>query len=376
MTSRYLCFALTALLLLSSTAIAEAEPGTVRSYYGNYDASQKKSGFPAESLEAPVAVEWVSPVPARSYHLGVLLPNLKDSYWTAANYGLISHAKKLGVRITLHTVDGYMAFGDQRQQLYDLAQKTKVDGIILASVDYTKMDRFVEEVSRDGVPVIALINDIHAPAIKAKAAVSYYDAGYKTGQFVLKDSPNQNIRVAFFPGPEKSGWAEDMYQGFIAAVSDRPKDGRSVTVAAPLYGDTRPKVQKNRLLFYFANKENRATDYIVGNAVAAVEAVKYLQANNKINPNTKIVSTYMTAPLYDLIKKGAIEAAPYDQPLLLSRLALDMMIRILNGEKAGKDFPFRASPPYIMLTEDNITQYSYEELFGPRNYQPIVNLTD
>ncbi len=47
------------------------------------------------------------------------------------------------------------------------------------------------------------------------------------------------------------------------------------------------------------------------------------------------------------------------------------MIRLLNGEEAGKDFPFLVSPLIQLVTEANITQNNYEKLFGKRNYKPV-----
>lgn len=351
-----------------SAVTVSAEEIIVNSYYGTYDAAQKKPGFPSGSLTGPVKEKWMTPKPEKKYHIGVLFPHLKDSYWKTAKYGIVRHAEETGIKITLHEVGGYINFGDQRQQLLSFAKEKSVDGVILASVDYSKMDRFVAEASALGMPVIGLINDIYAPAIKAKAMVSYFDAGYKAGEFVIKDSPNKNIRVAFFPGPEKSGWAENMYEGFMSAVSELKKEGQSVTVPEPQYGDTRPEVQRMRLSVILNKQENRNTDYIVGNAVAALEAVSYLKNNKNMHPDAKIVSTYITPSLYDSIKKGDIKAAPYDQTMIICQIALDMMVRLLNGDKPGKDFPFRAGPDYILITPDNIAQYSYEQLFGDRNF--------
>ncbi|MCP4687297.1 MAG: LacI family transcriptional regulator, partial [Desulfobacterales bacterium] len=58
----------------------------------------------------------------------------------------------------------------------------------------------------------------------------------------MNDSRDKDVRVAIFPGPKRSGWAEDMYDGFMSAVSELKDETRSVTVLPPLYGDTRPEV--------------------------------------------------------------------------------------------------------------------------------------
>ena len=66
-------------------------------------------------------------------------------------------------------------------------------------------------------------------------------------------------------------------------------------------------------------------------------------------------------------------ASPSDQPIIQCRIALDMMVRILNGEEAGKDFPFRSGPVIPVISKDNIAGYDYENLFGEKDYVPKID---
>jgi protein TorT len=50
------------------------------------------------------------------------------------------------------------------------------------------------------------------------------------------------------------------------------------------------------------------------------------------------------------------------------------MVRILNGEKPGKDFPFRAGPIIPTITKANLDKYSYELMFGPREFRPVYKV--
>lgn len=362
---------LAALSVLSSIPLHAGEL-QVNSYYGKYDVAQKKPGFPAPSLQGPVAETWITPTPKKPYRIGVLFPHLKDSYWVAADYGIMSHAKALGVNITLHEAGAYINFGNQKMQLTALATGKKVDGIILASVDYTKMDQTVAEVVNSGVPVIELINDIRAPKITAKSLVSFFEMGYKAGEFVINDSGGKALKIAFFPGPENSGWAPETYDGFNAAVSRLKHPNQQITMIGPFYGDTRPEVQALRLEQSLNKTENYQMDYIVGNAVAVVEAVNYLAQHRTNYPNTQIVSTYITPTVYEQMTQGTIAASPSDQTIDQCRIALDMMVRLLNGEQPGKDFPFRAGPIIPLITKDTLAQYRYEDLFGEKNFVPVV----
>lgn len=342
----------------------------VNSYYGQYDANLKQPGFPSASLAGPKTEKWLSVKPARHYHIGVLLPHLNDSYWETTNYGLVAHARELGLKITVYLAGSYINLGNQSSQLKVLINRDKVDGIILGSVDYTKMDPFIEEAALSGIPVVALINDVYAPAITAKSMVSFHEMGYKAGEFIMQHAGNRDLRVAFLPGPQESGWAPDTFDGFRQAISALQTEGQQIDIFPPLYGDTRQDVQQMRLDI-LNKKEYAGVDYIVGNAVAAVEAVAYLKKHDDIHPNAKIVATYLTSKVFGQIENGLILAAPSDQIVSQCHIAVDMVVRSLNGEKAGSDFPFRASPLIPLITTGNIRQFFYEALFGNRDFQPV-----
>ncbi len=343
----------------------------VSTYYGKYDSENKKPGFPSGSLEGPTTEKWITPKANKNYHIGVLFPHIQDSYWLSANYGTITHAKELGLKITLHSAGGYVKSYEQKKQLVALAKKT--DGIILASTNYSGMDKFVSKITASGVPVIGLINDIIAPTVTAKAMVSFFEMGYKAGEYVLKDSSGKNVKVAFFPGPEKSGWAPETYTGFLKAISEKKNNNQNITILPPYYGDTRPDVQRLRLKLLLDKAENSGVDYIVGCAVAAIEAIKYLAKNRDKHPKAGIISTYITPDIFNEIEQGNVIASPSDQTIVQCKIALDMIVRTLNGEQAGKDFPFRAGAVIPVISKENIKEYRYEELFGQKGYVPIIN---
>lgn len=365
----------TVMICFSCISLAAEEVIQINSYYGQYDAARKISGFPSKSLKGPVMEKWVTPVPGRAYHIGVLFPHIQDAYFNTANYGIISHARRLGLKVTFYTAGAYLNFGNQRMQLNYLASNERVDGILLTSVDYKKMDPFVKQVSDVGIPVVALINDIHAPTIGAKIFAPFFDIGYRLGQYVLKDSADKPIKIAFFPGPESSEWAPATYNGFTAAISKLRPGGKEITLLEPLYGDTRPDVQMLRLNT-LNHKKHHNIDYIIGNAVAAVAAADYLKEHDNIHPGARILSTYITTTVYEQIKNGLIMAAPSDQTISQCKIALDMVVKILNKEEPGKDFPFLALPVISLITRDNIDQFSYESLFGEKNFTPVFDKID
>lgn len=116
--------------------------------------------------------------------------------------------------------------------------------------------------------------------------------------------------------------------------------------------------------------------YLVGCAPAAIELEKFITKNKEKFPKTKIVSTYITSEVYSLIQKGTVLSAPSDQTIQQCRIALDMIVKILNGEKAGIDFPFQSGPEIPVISQNNISQFKYEDLFGSKDYIPVLNHMD
>ncbi len=352
--------------LAAALLAAPAFGWQVESYYGTYDAGDKEAGHPAPSLTGPEIEQWESPTADRPYRIGVSFPHLRDPYWLAVNYGVIDQARELGIEVELVAAEGYDDITGQIRQVENLVNRG-VEGLILASISYSAQDGLVDMVTQD-IPVVQVINDIQAPAITAKAMVSFYVMGYTSGEFVAGDSDG-DITVAFLPGPSGSGWAPDTLEGFKQALRDHGAEDR-VEIVAERWGDANRSEQQSlieNVLNQFPN-----LDYLVGNAVAA-DAAPSIMAGMDDKP--KVVSTYLTPPLYEKISRGEVAASPSDFTALQGRMAVDMLVRILNGETPGEDFPFRSGPEIIALTPDNIAEYTYEDMMGPEDWRPVTSVS-
>jgi protein TorT len=351
-----------------TAAAATEELWDVVAYYGTYDVSTKQPGRPAGSLQGPKYEKWTRPKANKPYMIGVSFPHLKDPYWLAVDYGIVDEAQILGVGIELVAAQGYNDLTGQINQVENLANRADIEGIILAAISYASQDQLVTDIVKNKKkPVIEVINDIQAPDIMAKALVSFYDMGYAAGQFVAEDSGGQEVTVVFLPGPAGSGWAPDTVDGFKAAVEEKVPG--KVKILDVKWGDTGKDVQVS--LIEDALNAYPDVTYLVGNAVAA-DAAPDILANRAKKP--KVVSTYIIPPLYDKIAEGKVAAAPTDFTALQGRMAVDMMVRILNGEKPGVDFPFRAGPIIKVVTPANYKEFKYEDMFGPRDFRPVFSV--
>jgi protein TorT len=248
------------------------------------------------------------------------------------------------VSIEIVSSDDYTRL-DQHERQFEALARSGVDAIVLGAIHYRAMDTLVQRASSGEfgkkIPVIAVVNDIYAPAIAAKVLVSFFDMGSIAGRFVDSEalkSKNSDLSIAFFPGPINSGWAPDSLRGFLSVIRDYPGE---LHIISPKWGT--PDGETQSKLVESVVEKNQSLDYIVGNAVAAAAAVRILNASGREN-DVRVVSTYYNEALYPLIRRGKIEAAPWDHTDALGRIAIGMAVRILNGERAGIDMPFRIGP--------------------------------
>lgn len=358
----------------------------VRSFYGTYDVSEKQPGVPVPSLGKPVDEWWQPPEKAdRPYNIAVLFPHLKDPYWVAVNYGMVLQSKKYGVGMQLWHAGGYRNLGKQTIQLqHILKNKNTYDGVIIGAVQFSKpkLEIMYEKLHQAGIPVISLVNDSYTPTTKGKAMISWKDMGYQAGKFLVEHSKGKKIKVLFFVGARGTGWAPDSQAGFNEALEEFDPD-QNITVLPPIWGDTGYKAQRHLVNFILPKYKN--VDYFVGNGIAAHAMISEgpngetapIDKFKKEHPNIKIISTYIIQEIYDDILSGKVLAAPTDLMKQQGMMAIDMMIKYLNGERPGNQgsgFPFRSGPIVPIIHKDNIHDWSFEKLFGSRNFKPVFKV--
>jgi len=357
---------------LSLGVAAEIEswfPLKINAYYGTYDAKTKKPGKPAGSLASPKKEGWYPPKKAnKPYVIGVSFPHLKDPFWLSVMYGIVAEARRLGVGVKIVTAGGYTELAKQINQIENLVQQG-IDGLIVSPISYTGLNSTLHEAALEGIALVSCINDNDEPLMGAKAMAYYYESGYVAGKFIGEDAKGMDeVKVVYLAGPGGAAWSTDMWTGFQDAVKKLP---RKVNILACKWGDTGKSVQLQ--LIESALQTFPHIDYMVCNAPAADAAVGALAEAGRAK-EIKIVSTYITQPQFDKVKNGSIAAAPMEFPMQSGITAVGMMVRILNGEKPGKDFPFLAIPEIVTLTKENLSQYDYEYLFGPRDFKPVFEV--
>jgi len=302
----------------------------------------------------------------KKWRIRVFIPHLKDDYWLGVNYGLIHEARRLEVSLSIFEAGGYDQLEVQRRQI-ETAIAENPDGLIIGAISLDGLNDLVKKAADKGIPVVDLINGISSPYIAARAAVSFWDMGFQAGSYLhrLQENRGQPLKIAWFPGPEGAGWVAAGDAGLRKAI-----EGGAIEILDSRYGDTGSAVQA-KLVEAALSRYADDLDCIVGTAVTAEAAVKILRGRG-LAGRIKILSYYYGPGVDRSIRRGDITAAPSDLTVLQARIAVDVMVRILEK----KDYYKHVAPRVMVVDRDNIRTWDTSTTLAPRGFRPIFSINE
>ena len=241
--------------------------------------------FDYSSPSRPVRYEPLERATKR-WRLCASYPHLKDSYWLSVNYGMVLEAERLGVALRVVEAGGYPNLARQIAQVKECTAR-EADILVVGTVSFEGLTPTILEIA-ERIPVTAVVNDIADPGISAKTGVSWTMMGSSIGEHLAHRHPrgSPTVKVAWFPGPQGSGWVPFVEAGFREALRES-----SAEIVVTKYGDTGREIQL--ILVEEALEARPDVDYIVGSAVTAEVAVSALRARGLLG-RIRILSDYFT----------------------------------------------------------------------------------
>ncbi len=300
---------------------------------------------------------------AEAWDVCVSFPHMKDAYWLAVDYGVVSEAERLGVNMTLVEAGGYTELSTQISQIEDCVA-AGADAVVIGAISFDGLNNVVSEIRAQDIPVIDVINGMSSAELSAKSLVSFGEMGSKAGEYLVNLHPagSDPVKVAWFPGPPGAGWVEAGNAGFTEAITDG-----AIELVDTQYGDTGKEVQGQ--LVEDVLEANPDIDYIVGTAVTAEVAMSIVR-DRGLEDQVQIVSYYFTPGVYNGILNGRILAAPTDSAVIQGRVAIDQAVRILQGE----EYMQHVGPELYVINSTNINSFDRDSSLAPDDFSPTFSV--
>lgn len=258
----------------------------------------------------------------KPYNLCVLFPHMKDSFWVAVAYGIVTEAKAIGVNMTLYEAGGYENLPKQLSQ-FDDCMASGADAIIIGAISEAGVSKKFGEAKAKGIPVVGSANPTSIGALPAAVFVDFKQMGAMTGEALVKSlKSGDKADVVTFPGPAGSGWAESFNDGFKSAATKSP----DVKILGEKFGDTGVAVQLQ--LLQDALQAYPTMNVVWGSAPTAEAAIGAVAESGR--SDIKIISSYENQALLDALKRGDIMAFATQYPVAEGAVAVDQAVRLLE----------------------------------------------
>lgn len=307
------------------------------------------SGTPVEQDYAPLAKA------EKPWNLCVLFPHMKDTFWVAADYGIVEEAKRMGVNVTVYQAGGYENLPQQLSQ-FDDCLASNFDAIIVGAISEAGLARKIQEAVRAGKPVISTVNPVARAATTAKMYVDFAAMGEQTGQYLASSLSGKPAQVVAFPGPAGSGWAEQFVAGFKKGI----QPASNIQLLDEKFGDSGVAVQLG--LIQNALQAYPGMTVIWGSAPTAEAAIGAVaQAGRK---EVSILSSYENQALLDALNKGEILGFATQYPVLEGRVAIDTAVRILEQ----KPYMKFSQPIPSMIDKQSLEKIDMSLVLAPASF--------
>jgi ABC-type sugar transport system, periplasmic component len=302
------------------------------------------------------------PAATKEWKICVSIPHLKDAYWLAVNYAVVDEAARLGVAVNLFEAGGYDHLDRQLAQVRE-CMGSGGDGLILSAVQFDGFDDLIQSYTNQGRPVVDLINGVNPKYITARTAATFWDNGYLAGRYIVDQQKKRTepLRVVWFPGPKGAGWVSAADKGFNEAIA-----GSTVQLVATKYGDTGREVQAR--LVQEVLKATPDVDYIAGTAVTAEAAIKVLRQKGLTDKIT-VLPYYYGPGVHKGIARGLFPAAPSDMQGFQARLAMDTIVRVLEGAPYRKHIGARVQ----LIDRLGLRGFDESSSLPPSGFRPIFS---
>lgn len=305
-----------------------------------------------------------SPVEGASqpWNVCVLFPHMKDSFWVAVAYGIVTEAQRQGINMTIYEAGGYENLPRQLSQ-FDDCMASGVDAIVVGPISEAGLSKKFDEALAAGIPVIATVNPVAEANVTAKMFAAFDEMGEVTGNSFLEQLDGAPANVVAFPGPAGSGWAEATLEGL-----ERSTKGSNVVILDRMFGDTGVGVQLQLVQDALqAYPEITAIWGSAPTAEAAIGAVAEIGREGDI----KIISSYENQAMLDAMNAGEILGFATQYPVLEGKVAIDMAVRSLQGEPV-MEF---ARPALSMITKETAASINMDLVLAPTDWTPLYSVS-
>lgn len=264
----------------------------------------------------------------KTFTLGLILPNLREEYFSLAISGIEDIAFKNSYNVLIGQSHDEL---DREQKILETMRKHRVDGILVSISKQTTSIEHFEQLEKYNIPVVFFDRVPDVPNIHSVWCSLYYST-VEAVEFLFSKG---HQRVAYIQGPQSLNIKNERLDGYYEAHK-RKKIAvqQSLIVTTDLSRESTEKAMEDLL-----SQKNKPTAILAFNDNVALDAIQYAKNKKlKINKDLSVVS-YANWPItsyLDFPPIASVEQFPYEQ----GARATELLFKVLNTKSPQGSLPY------------------------------------
>lgn len=265
-------------------------------------------------------------------------------YWTDVEQGLKAADEEFGTKTdyigpaTLNT--------DEQIRTMESAINSKVDGIMVPSLDAVAFLPIINRAVDAGIPVITV--DADSPDSKRTSYIgtSNYDAGVEAGKAMIEATDGKAV-IGVITGALDSANVNERVEGFKEALKDQPD--MEIVAVETSNADLMQATEKAQAML---QAHPNITAMFGTTSLDMVGAAKIIEEKNLVG-KVLLLNFDDLPQTIDYIKEGVIYGTVTQKPFEMGYQS----VKNLKDLVEGKEIPDRIDTGVTIVTKDNVDTY-------------------
>ena len=287
--------------------------------------------------------ETFGPLPRvrKTYRIGVVLKFFGNQYWQLLAEGVQSKADELGVVVDVRAAATETDPEGQRQVFEEMLALDYAAFIVSPQTDDNLID-VVAQAQRAG-KIVLIVNEIVEDA-RYWVGPNQYESGVRAAEYLAAHLP-AGSEVAVVEGLPGAYAARQRTRGFHDALRNA---SLRLVDSAPANWDAQQAARVAAgMLAAYPNLQG----FYCNNDVMALGVIEAVNAVNRLD-EVLIIGTDGIEPAYAAIRAGELTATVDSFPCITGQIALEVMVRLLEGQA----LPRVVYSPQSLIDAANIEQ--------------------
>lgn len=297
------------------------------------------------SAQSVITSDWQEPLPLTSkeqqYRLVLITQDIDTPFWNS----VASSAEEIADEedVMLEILGNYGKNEEAFLSNLELAIHSKVDGIIVQGLDNEKFKELAKiKAAFYGIPIITIAEDVPIEESLRRTYVGsdHFEAGKQIAKQLITDmGETGEVAVMFNEAPQHY---QTLRLRGVQTVFNQYPDLTMISVETET---TREKVMATTQSFL--NNHPDVEGFITINAEVTSGMVQEISRRKQIEP-LFVYAFDEHADIEPLFSEGKLDAIVAQDPEMMGRLGVELLIEWLEGETAPLDFDGYFTPVTIM----------------------------